>query len=267
MVESILRMAKGINSYPYAYIFLQKALSDEYFLELEKNLPTVESIINGRNDIGNIRFDRQGCDLLKDNINDPWRSFIEYHTSREFWLEFCRHFGDVVRFQFPELEHKYGPMRKWETGLRGRDDAFVLLECQIGLNTVSPKKGRVRGPHLDNPKELAAGLLYFRHPNDESVGGDFLVQEYTKQPTFYGKAEIHDGCVSDCAKVPFRSNNFAMFVNGLNSCHAVSPRSPSRYPRRLVNFAIELNFPLFSFEKYRTEERYSGDVIASRTEE
>ena len=50
-------------------------------------------------------------------------------------------------------------------------------DCQVGINTPVTRNGptAVRGPHYDRLTELFAGLLYFRHPDDRSSGGDLQV--------------------------------------------------------------------------------------------
>jgi hypothetical protein len=44
------------------------------------------------------------------------------------------------------------------------------------MNAPVKTKSAVRGPHVDGPAEMWAGLLYFRHAADEtSQGGDLQV--------------------------------------------------------------------------------------------
>ena len=50
---------------------------------------------------------------------------------------------------------------------------------QVGINTPVTRDGpsAVRGPHYDRLSELFAGLLYFRHPDDTSSGGDLQARQ------------------------------------------------------------------------------------------
>lgn len=43
------------------------------------------------------------------------------------------------------------------------------MDCQVGINTPAKTRSIVRGPHTDNPNEIWAGLLYFKHKSDHSA--------------------------------------------------------------------------------------------------
>lgn len=48
-----------------------------------------------------------------------------------------------------------------------------LMYLQVAINTPVRARSAVRGPHLDGPGELWAGLLYLRHEADQaSTGGE-----------------------------------------------------------------------------------------------
>lgn len=50
------------------------------------------------------------------------------------------------------------------------------MDCQVAMNAPVKTKSAVRGPHVDGPAEMWAGLLYFRHSTDStSHGGDLQV--------------------------------------------------------------------------------------------
>src|SRR3546814_18222217 len=69
-----------------------------------------------------------------------WREFIEFHTSQAFWQQVVDLFG----------REDDGA----KAGVRFRDRADVVLDCQIGVNTPVLERSRVRGPHVDNPVEI-----------------------------------------------------------------------------------------------------------------
>ncbi len=66
------------------------------------------------------------------------------------------------------------------------------------------------------------------------------------------RISLEDVVVKD--KVPYGANKLALFINGIDVVHGVSPRHQTDYPRRLVNIIGEI-YPtadrLFDIEKYR----------------
>jgi hypothetical protein len=138
---------------------------------------------------------------------------------------------------------------------RKKNPAPVTLDAQIGVNTpVIKGQSRVRGLHVDNAHELYAGLLYFRDKNDPAKGGNLEVfecllgagacEEYSEAERLKHRKKIgwdvqfkNSGDFKLVAEVPYEKNQFVMFINSNSSYHAVSPRSASAYPRRLINIA------------------------------
>ena len=136
-------------------------------------------------------------------------------------------------------------------------NADVKLECQVGINSPSSRGGTsVRGPHVDRRGELFAGLLYLKHPNDHSRGGDlrtFRCKGECKQlrtpaqkaragiVTRQGHEQFDPRSLVTAGTVKYASNVFVMFINNPLSVHAVTPRSSSRISRRLINFTGEFN--------------------------
>lgn len=48
-------------------------------------------------------------------------------------------------------------------------EADLVLDCQVGINTPVSSRSVVRGPRTDNPYEIWAGLLYFKHGDMETI--------------------------------------------------------------------------------------------------
>jgi len=195
-------------------------------------------------------MDRHAADIMQDTTLDPlWRSFISHHLSDVWWLEVVDTFGEAIRLLYPRLEFNKR-LEDYRTGIRFHDkDCDIQMECQPGVNTPPKTPGRVRGPHIDNPVELVAGLLYMRPPEDDVEGGGLDVCRLVKPYKMHGKAEIDDEYVETVATVPYRANTLVMFVNSMVSVHSVRPRPVNPHHRLLVNFAMELPKPLFKLPK------------------
>ena len=46
------------------------------------------------------------------------------------------------------------------------------MDCQFSINSAVTEVSSVRGPHLDSPNKLFAGLFYMRQQGDTSTGGE-----------------------------------------------------------------------------------------------
>ncbi|KAK3259509.1 hypothetical protein CYMTET_31497 [Cymbomonas tetramitiformis] len=107
----------------------------------------------------------------------------------------------------------------------------------------------VRGPHVDNIAEVYAGLLYMRAPRDKTKGGDLDVFK-CKSPCKMmpgltnakaNKAEFADKDIKLMRRVAYSENTLVIFINSMISVHAVTPRPPTQFSRRLVNIVGVLN--------------------------
>jgi len=250
---STLQNAGEVILEPFPHIVINDALPSELYKALADSRPSGDSIARTRKDLNNVRVDINAASLMKSHGLAPvWQDFIRYHTSNAFWQEVVTKFGPSISESYPNLANVLGDLRTLPTGVRFRDNCAVHMECQIGVNTPVTGASRVRGPHLDNPMELFAGLLYMRDKDDEdTTGGDLLVHALTQQPRFYGKAEIEDWCVKLQSRVRYGSNVFVGFINTPIAVHSVTERAPTTRYRNLVNFAAELSVPLFDFNAAR----------------
>jgi hypothetical protein len=110
---------------------------------------------------------------------------------------------------------------------------------------------------VDRRPELFAGLLYLRHPKDDSRGGDLRVYrckgecKQLRTPAQKARAGIvanragHEQfdprSIAPVSTVKYAANTYAMFINNPMSVHAVTARGSSRISRRLINFSGEFN--------------------------
>eukprot|EP00240_Pyramimonas_obovata_P015268 CAMPEP_0118934548 /NCGR_PEP_ID=MMETSP1169-20130426/13888_1 /TAXON_ID=36882 /ORGANISM="Pyramimonas obovata, Strain CCMP722" /LENGTH=296 /DNA_ID=CAMNT_0006877467 /DNA_START=307 /DNA_END=1197 /DNA_ORIENTATION=- len=235
---------------PYPYIVIEDALDAELYKQLADDFLTDLDILrlNGEPDDGerkqNYRYDVRAQQTLGKESKVPplWREFIKYHVSAEFYKEVVALLGPHVRKAHPGV--KRDPL----VGLRFNDSsADVLLDCQVAMNAPVTVRSAVRGPHIDGPAEIFAGLLYFRDPTDvETKGGELQVLECKRPPCVkmsrkeqpkYGTGNTHykprDVTVRNT--VPYKANMFVLFINGNKAIHGVTPRTVTPFSRRLVN--------------------------------
>jgi len=198
---------------PFPHVVIENALKRDFYDELVKTHPKPEDIIRGQPYGSNERI-YLPTEFTKD-LDPIWREFCSRHVSIEFLERVYEVFEDFM----PEIES-------------------VGMRCQPGLNTPSETLSKVRGPHLDNPLELYAGLFYM-----EPDGGNLELYRW-KEKKFYGKLEVPEECVERVKTISCRPNTYVMFLNSDKSLHGVTPRKSPNF-RRLVNIVGDSDRPLF----------------------
>jgi len=189
--------------------------------------------------------------LLASDLPTCWRAFIQYHVSQEFWSDIWRVFGEAILALYPRLE----PTATWQLIPRyaetvGKNDRTVIADCQIGINTPVTTVSRVRGPHIDNPQEVFACMLYMRPVEDCSVGGDLVLYKHRNEEiVFSGKAELSDTDVVEIGAVPYRANQSISWINSLSAIHGVSPRQAGAPCRLFVSICVEYPRRIFHIQR------------------
>lgn len=233
---SVLARARPelVRPEPFPHLMIEEALPRELYDKLSASYPPIRLFAQDKAYRSNrVMFYRAAQILQGGDVSKLWYDFTAYHTSAAFRDEVLRVLGRYVYAMYPTVEWGLLP-----TGVRGIDDADFCMDAQFGINTpVVGTPTSVRGPHLDNGDKLFNGLLYFRHPDDISDGGDFLL--YRKKRDQWARV----------ARVPYRENTLVFFVNCPAAVHAVSPRTEGPYPRRYMNFAGEYRAALFKADK------------------
>lgn len=262
---SILSRASRVDlvTQPYPHLVIQNALAPEVYAELEAHFPKDEIILHGRA-AQDRWFDYPACKVVDDKrISPVWREFFGYHVSKVFFDELVALAGPDLLALHPNLESRAGRrLADFSAAMRpgGKADplapgADVSMECQFYLNyTTTPRV--VRGPHVDRPSELFAALLYFRREDDDSVGSDLEICEASVPLCPHSgavniselPAEIAPERVRTVRSVRYAANTLVLFLNSAQSIHAVSPRSPTRVPRRHINFCCDVRFDLFELK-------------------
>lgn len=177
-----------------------------------------------------------------------WSDFLAYHSSQAFFDEFCdRWAADIARCH-PTLEAAYGKrLHEFDIGVReagktadpANQDHDLVLDCQGAVNSPVTEVSSVRGPHLDSSRKLFSALLYFRHPDDDSTGGDLEFYRLKEGRAPDEWSAIDAALVERTHVVPYRANTLVMFINSPGALHGVSRRSVTAMPRRYVDFLGE----------------------------
>lgn len=176
-------------------------------------------------------------------ISPLWQEFVAYHTSQQFKDRVLDLFQPALERYYPSMATTFreAPVSQRHAGLPGT----VQMEMQFVLNGLQEET--VRTPHLDNSRELFAGLLYMRKPEDVSVGGDIHVfRKMVSQPEYTGIREVNPDHVSAAGTVPYRANTMILFLNTHDTIHGVTPRQGANCVRRYINIDAHQDRKLFT---------------------
>tara|TARA_A100001391_G_scaffold41654_2_gene23946 strand:+ start:1264 stop:2007 length:744 start_codon:yes stop_codon:yes gene_type:complete len=229
---SVLQSKPKLQLHPYPHVVVDNALPEQLYSELESQWPTDKLLTTTPYDNG-ICYRLKADEMLKPNVVSAlWKEFTEYHTSKDFYNEVSDLFGDYLKDKDPTL----GP-RGWAS-----KDTTVWTDCQTVMH--KPITVSSRTPHIDNPREMYAGLLYMPYENDTSSGGDFQIYHakntVSKVDMAKGRHIYNEDLGSIAVTVPYKKNTFVMFANNsANAIHGVTPRTNATLHRRSVNIIAE----------------------------
>jgi hypothetical protein len=240
---------------PFPHVWVQDALDPAYYEELANAFPTAERIAGPGPLPNNQVFRTPACDVLNDPATPAiWREFFSHHCSAAFLHELTAFWRTAIEREYPDIERRFGkPLSDLTCGLRRyrggkppeniRDNmrTDVTLDTQFVVNSPVTEVSTVRGPHLDKPYKLFAGILYMRHPDDRSTGGNLELYRLSNggRPHFDRRQHVSESSVACFDEVPYGPNTLVLWLNTPRALHGVSPRSTTDVPRRYINFIAE----------------------------
>lgn len=238
---SLLQKKPIVQNDPYPHVVIEDALPWDLYEKLEESFP--ETLILQKQNA----YDEGICYRLKANalldqslpIPKIWKEFTEYHTSAEWFNEvndlFKDHMPTILKKKFTESD----------LGARGWADKSknIWTDCQAVMHKPIEEK-TTRTPHIDNPMEMWAGLLYMPYKDDQSTGGEFQIYSTKNDVVEVNKKagrQIYDKDLGQPVKtIPYKRNVFVMFANNSpNTAHGVSLRKNAKHYRRSVNIIGE----------------------------
>lgn len=236
---SLLQKKPIVETDPYPHVVIHDALPWDIYEKLENDFPEKSVLATEPFDNG-ICYRMKADKLLSQTFESGiWRAFAEYHTSAEWFNEV----NELFRPYMPSMLHK--KFTENDLGARGWADASknIWTDCQVVMHKPIVETTS-RTPHIDNPMEMWAGLLYMPYREDQSTGGEFQLHDTVssvKQVDMKGGRQIYENDLGPVVKtVPYKRNTFVMFANNSpNTVHGVSKRENATMYRRSVNIIGE----------------------------
>jgi hypothetical protein len=242
MKLNLLAKAKSYSTLPYPHICISDALPIDIYDELESTFPEELVCDTPALDGGITHRYKSNQALFNKEIPQIWKDFFYFHTSQEYFRSCIRLFEPYLEINYPNLLDL--AMKSAVTVRNVNNSGHFVTDCQYVVHEPVDQSGTSRTPHLDNPVEIYAGLLYMRNPLDTSKGGNFTLHQVT-----YEIQEVHKKLGravpkhhhNPVAEIPYERNTFCMFLNVKNSVHSVTPRIQPKFRRRSVNIIGEFN--------------------------
>lgn len=227
---------------PCPFYHIEQALPWDIYDQLISSYPEQHMMQDGKTHFQARRYRQHEFDPTV--VSPLWQDFVNYHNS----VDYKNRILDLFE---PALEKYYGgfvnELKTATTTARHtkQDNANAIeMEVQFVLNGLQDTT--VRTIHLDNSRELFAGLLYMRKPEDTSIGGDLQIfRQIRSDPEFHGIREVNPAHVTLAATVPYRANSMVLFLNTKHTLHGVSPRINANCFRRYINIDAHQSRKLF----------------------
>jgi len=239
---SCIQNVKEVHTDPYPYVCVEGALPEARYKELCETFP-MELVTSTTPHDNGICYRYKMKECQQEAPPAIWQDFFAYHTSAEY-------FKACVELFAPSISSAYGDdflhnLLQGSVTPRDVDNTGqYVADCQFVVHEPVDQTGTSRTPHVDNPVEIYAGLLYMRQPGDTALGGNFTVHRTTGEITEVNKSlgrQVDDSLHVPHFEVPYEANNFCMFLNVKDSVHGVTPRIEPTMRRRSINIIGEFN--------------------------
>ena len=190
-------------SEPFPHLIIENCLDDNTLTNICNDYPDQSDFVNldkYNNEFSeNTRYNISANKIINEkalrNLSETTINFFKFHTSDEYLSELIKIFQDDIQKYYPSfysnIKNKINDNLAIIRGSESNGN-YITLDCQFAINSTSSKESAVIEPHVDNPVELFAGLLYLRDENDNSSGGNLEIYQVdkNKKPIFYGKHRV-----------------------------------------------------------------------------
>jgi hypothetical protein len=230
---------------PFPHVVIENALPENIYNELDATFP--EELLNSNfpnvvNDRGHTRRYLSSKVLEDKKVSNIWLDFFAYHVSDEFYKFVTNNiFNEAIKTYYP---NQYDAILTTPSVPRQHvnqtiNKTPIVTDCQFVMNNPLEETTTSRTPHLDNPVEIYAALLYMKKQDDESIGGDLQLYKSNTQPAIFGKREARLESVELAATCPYKPNSLALFLNCRHGVHGVGSIKNQTKVRRSINIIGE----------------------------
>lgn len=268
---SLLKNVKksDIIAEPYPHIIVRNVLDKEFADHILQCFPSINQVDQKSVKLSDLSIDEYPenkifCAYGKDLVKDPTfdakvKEFFQIHASYEFFQSVVDLFEDYLRIDAPALLDYTRSIKNSEVGFIHEDyekEKRLIIDGGFCLGTPSRTQGLKLSIHLDNPKKVFGALLYLKHPDDQTSGGEFNMYSAPQKnievnPKMVVKPEYLGAFQNALVKsLPYEHNTLLIFLNSDKAFHAVAPRYDAKHWRFTVNLAFNIDKSMLDFSRY-----------------
>ena len=188
---------------PFPYVKISNFLEEDFYIQLEKNFPTIDNFKQSTRSVKRMDFDTTYGDQLYDKIikdNKFYKLFHDYVYSEEFVNYFINIFKEDINnehklgFLSDNFENSKTHCNPYEVGgviskneINKENEKFIYPRLDIGAGVEGyGKNSGGKGIHVDNPQRLISILFYLGGYN-QIEGGEHRLWKKNNS----GDLEIH----------------------------------------------------------------------------
>ena len=233
-----------VLSEPYPHFHVPEALDPEDYERLLGGLPTIEAMKAANPNYttaSKMLTMNEGQMRASDAVGQGLKDFLDLHLSEQYVSQLLDVYEHHIKDYYPKF---------FSRGLN------KTLSQSASLTITNPdwahRESTNRYAHIDNSKVFSVLLLYLRHPEDDSTGGEFQISRhqgrfrgFNLSPKLDDGRELDDSSIELVRDFPYQGNSAVCFMNSINSVHGVGLRSASLYPRWALNINVHAPEALF----------------------
>lgn len=225
---------------PFPHIIIENCLENSIYDSITKDFPNF-NLFNVDLQENNKRGDIFSNKILQSKqINNVWHDFTKINNSINFTKTILEFFNkDFIKI-YPHKFKNKNDILSYRCGIKNIDNYLskdLLIEMSMAINTPVKKLSAVRNAHLDKPKKIFTALYYLRDDFDQSDGGDLILYNWKKGYSYNKKKFLYHEALdskytNEIKRIKYEKNKLVLFLNSINSLHAVSPRSKTNHFRK-----------------------------------
>ncbi|WGI21823.1 2OG-Fe(II) oxygenase [Amylibacter sp. IMCC11727] len=228
---------------PFPHIIVDDALPQDVYDQLAQSYPDPMNLPEKMRTRNNHRYNLLSkwgaAEFSFDAAAPEWQAFLNRHDSPEFVEEVFNLFPDFTEDSDSGKQFNVNALGPNLSGKIGVDDFVnardVKARSTVGINTPVTEVSSVRGAHTDSIRKAYVGLLYFRHENDDSTGGDLEIFNWKDDASrSEWPVSVDRDLLNLVNTIEYRPNRYVLFLTTSDALHGVSPRSVTSTFRRLV---------------------------------
>ncbi len=242
--------AGNVKMQPCPHIDVQNMFPEAIHQQMLRELPSYESIFSRFQINENIpsAFLIKKPDLESKFSVPIIGQFLDVLASEKFVDKVFKLFEKEIAHAMPYFAR--GSVRPAEPGL------FVNFPKTTVSGVGNSGKTFIRGPHLDDPRDVFVTLFYLKPEDSQVSGGELELWRYKdgfkgfRRDIWWDERELPLSTVTKEKSVPYESNRFVLLLDGIDAIHGVSPVELKGSCRFRISGGAWSSVPNYEYTEY-----------------